>query len=58
MKKKIKNILLLYINKYNKRMPSNTNIKNQIDDFCMQCLLKPVVIKKKDVKPIDKNCYI
>jgi hypothetical protein len=39
-------------------MPSNTNIKNQIDDFCMQCLLKSVVIKKKDVKPIDKNCYI
>lgn len=31
-------------------MPSNTNIKNQIDDFYMQCLLKPVVIKKKRCK--------
>lgn len=44
-------------------MPSNTNIKNQIDEFCMPCLLKPVIIKKKDVKPKpkpkpkDEDCY-
>jgi hypothetical protein len=39
-------------------MPSNTYIKNQIGDSSMPCLLKPIVIKKKDVKPIDKDCYI
>ena len=40
-------------------MPSNTNIKNQIDESRMPCLLKPVIIKKKDVKPKpkDEDCY-
>ena len=37
-------------------MPSNINIENQIIDPCISCLLKPVIIKKKNKKPIDK-CY-
>ena len=38
-------------------MPSNTNIKNQIGEFRMPCLLKPVIIKPKKLKPMDEDCY-
>ena len=54
MKKKVKNITLLYIN--DKNMPSNINIENHIIDLRIPNLLKTVIIKKKDKKPIDK-CY-
>ncbi len=36
-------------------MPSNINIENYIIDLRVPNLLKTVIIKKKDKKPIDKS---
>lgn len=38
-------------------MPSNTNIKNQIGEFSMPFLLKPVIIKPKKLNHMDKDYY-